>query len=310
MWSVSCHASPVPGTQAATKYGGAPIIGLIRDSNEHDALLMTIDMLLGSGWAASNLEKPVQVSRESMNTELRPYFDLADRDGHAFVVNTWPKDSQPDAVPKVGISAPMESAYKAELAKEQIVIVLPEKQGQPVAAHVKTRFDPFAIQDDQALVKFLVTAHRLHGWVCVSVGSVRFKMVWAIQLGGIRSPAIEAKPPVLLPPHRDLVFPASETANKMQILTDSEFDRAKQKFIRTGLWYSSLLAGGSPIGIGERIYIVPENRLGSFVTELQTQGVSILEQLESFPDPLPGDLSKDFIILEDRPSKKWWQLWR
>jgi hypothetical protein len=192
--------------------------------------------------------------------------------------------------------------------------ILYEKDGDPVAAFVTKRFNPFTVEDP-SMRTFLVTANRIHTWVYVTVGPFRFKTVQALQFPPITTPQLPREKCLLFPlRHDDMVFPPDPSSElslrKLSIISDDENINAKEKFIRLGFWYSSYFAGGPPLGYNGRIYIVPDNARDQVVENIKKTGAAALQQLESFPDATIDPPEYNIVVHEEFEPKKWWQFWK
>lgn len=143
--------------------------------------------------------------------------------------------------------------------------------------------------DNQDLTKFIVTSVRVHSWVDVTLGRVRLRAISAFMVGPFRSPQLACVPPQ---PFRDadMTYPAGDQSfwQSLHVLGDDENDAigdGNGKFLRAGLWHSALLAGGTLVGYGNRLYVVPHDDLNGLAVNIKKTGAEAFQKYESFVDP-------------------------
>jgi hypothetical protein len=94
MWRVAGQAVPLPDNPDAKKFGGATIVGFIRDGSKEDSERTLKDTLRDGGWSVTDFEGCVQVSRRDINSKAAPCFKDAVRRGKAFTVIAFPSETK------------------------------------------------------------------------------------------------------------------------------------------------------------------------------------------------------------------------
>jgi ribosomal protein L7/L12 len=163
------------------------------------------------------------------------------------------------------------------------------KDGLTATAWLPQRIVVMPDQDNQNLLRFLVTAIRIHSWVNVTLGRVQLRTISALMTGPFKSPELEGEPPM---PFRDddMVYPAGDQSfwQSLHVIGDDENDAIDDwhgKFLRAGLWHSAMLAGGTLVGYGDRLYIVPHDDLENLAARIKETGAEAFPKYDSFVDP-------------------------
>jgi len=195
-----------------------------------------------------------------------------------------------------------------------MIKVLHETDGQPDTAWVTERevgmpsrfTGPTA---NKVLALFIVSSVRIHAWVTVRLGDVEIRTILAIMPGVFKMPGMEFHMVFPLVPfrHPDMVYTSvsKEFGEKVHITLDPENDNIanlERKFVRPGLWFSRYIGGGTLIGHGPNLYIVPDSAVNNLGQSLMTKGPTALQSFASFPDPTIGSTDEKGIIREPAKS--------
>ncbi len=186
--------------------------------------------------------------------------------------------------------------------------VLHRTDGTPDVAWVEQREYGLRDESDQEELLFVVTACRIHSWVVVRLGGVEIRTILALMPGVFRSPELGIPPPPI--PFRDdqmeILSAPEDFGREIHVVADQENDAISDpngKFIHQGLWHSAYVSGGTLVGHGDRLYIVPHDDLENLADHIKEIGAEALQKYDSFGDPTLNHIdSKGVIRHQGRPS--------